>query len=175
MFLFTRMARNNGTISIFVAHLSIVVLSLISYIAGCIAKRHCVQVVLLSTLWIYMHCFFSMLYVRNVVRSHYPGIGCITVTYHWSPFLIRLVAYALQVEGKHCDRTQYFWVLQPCPVAHSCIFLISLLPACRNVNRFVASSLFLYRVIFLLSYRILYRADGVEIKDTATTTIPLLH
>ena len=40
--------------------------------------------------------------------------------------------------------------------AHSCILLTPLLlPACHNVNRFVASSLFLCRVIFPYSYRIL--------------------
>ena len=40
--------------------------------------------------------------------------------------------------------------------AHSCILLTPLLlTACHNVNRFVASSLFLRRVIFPYSYRIL--------------------
>ena len=43
-----------------------------------------------------------------------------------------------------------------CNHAHSCILLTPLLlPACHNVNRFVASSLFLCRVIFSYSYRIL--------------------
>ena len=43
-----------------------------------------------------------------------------------------------------------------CNYAHSCILLTPLLlPACHNVNRFVASSLFLCRVIFPYSYRIL--------------------
>ena len=45
------------------------------------------------------------------------------------------------------------WLLQSCP---SCIPLTPLLlPACHSVNRFIASSLFLYLVIFPNSYRIL--------------------
>ena len=41
-----------------------------------------------------------------------------------------------------------------------------LLPACHNVNRFVASFLFLYRDVFSSSHRILYRVKGAKTKDT---------
>ena len=44
------------------------------------------------------------------------------------------------------------WVLQPRPFCN--LLTLLLLPACHNVNRFVASSLFWHRVIFPYSYRI---------------------
>ena len=50
---------------------------------------------------------------------------------------------------------QYIATTGCCNHAHSCILLTPLLPACHNVNRFVASSLFLCHVIFLYSYHIL--------------------
>ena len=54
-------------------------------------------------------------------------------------------------------------LLQPCPL----LSFNSSLPACHNINLSVASCTV---VIFPLSYRVLYRVDGAEIKDITDTT-----
>ena len=70
-------------------------------------------------------------------------------------------------------------VFQPCLLVF-CFFFstLLLLPACHYVNRWIADSFSCTVLILPSSYRILYCADSVEIKDTTvrqynnTATIP---
>ena len=72
------------------------------------------------------------------------------------PADVTMVDYESCGRGNACKTFAIKLSTLICNHAHSCILLTPLLlHACHNVNRFVASSLFLCRVIFPYSYRIL--------------------
>ena len=106
----------------------------------------------LENVILFFHTFKTSLgpCIKRKFQKKGGMVQCLLSKYTLLPRSVRLGAFTLFFFRNFCYRPGC------CNHVYSCILLTALLlPACHNVNRFVASSLFLCRVIFPCSYRIL--------------------